>query len=182
MLTVGDKIEKFAITGIRPGATDNEEPPGAFEFITEESFKGWWKVFVFYPKDFTYICPTEIIGYDKLNKEFEDRFAVLMIGNTDNEYVKLAWKQTELADISCWMFADTLRDERSLCTQLGIYSNKVGACLRATFILDPDNVIQHVTVNSFSVGRSPAETLRTLDALQSGELCPCDRKLGGDVF
>jgi len=181
MKTVGDSLEKFLVTGVRPGALNDDDPPGAFEMISEESFAGWWKVIVFYPKDFTFVCPTEIVAYDALVDQFEDRNAKLLIGSTDNEYVKLAWRNSheDLKKTRSWMFADTFRDDRSLSEQLGIFFHNAGACLRATFIVDPNNVIQHVTVNDLNVGRSPEETLRVLDALGTGELCGCNRPLGG---
>jgi peroxiredoxin (alkyl hydroperoxide reductase subunit C) len=181
MKTVSDKIESFAVIGVKPGALDID---GAFETITENSFEGKWKVIVFYPKDFTFVCPTEIVAYDKLNSDFADRDAVLLIGSTDNEFCKIAWKNAheDLKKTSSWMFADVARDDLSLAGQLGIFYGPAGAALRATFIVDPDNVIQHVTVNNLDVGRSPDETLRILDALQTGELCPCSRPIGGDTL
>ena len=179
MKTVGDRLERFVVTGVRPG-----QPEDAFFDITEESFKGKWKVIVFYPKDETFVCPTEIVAYDKLNPDFEDRDTVLLTGSTDNEFCKLAWQKNhpELKNITHSQFADTRRDELSLVNQLGAFFNPAGAALRATFIIDPDNVIQHVTVNNLNVGRSPEETLRILDALQTGELCACNRTVGGDTL
>ncbi len=181
MKTVSDKIESFAVIGVKPGALDID---GAFETITENSFEGKWKVIVFYPKDFTFVCPTEIVAYDKLNSDFADRDAVLLIGSTDNEFCKIAWKNAheDLKKTSSWMFADVARDDLSLAGQLGIFYGPAGAALRATFIVDPQNVIQHVTVNNLDVGRSPDETLRILDALQTGELCPCSRPIGGETL
>ena len=187
MLTVGDKIEKFSVTGIKPGALSGDD---AFMDITEESFKGQWKVIVYYPKDFTFVCPTEIVAYDKLNKDFADRDARLLIGSTDNEFCKIAWKNAHegLKATSSWFFADTQRwnsnagENLSLIEQLGVFYAPAGAALRATFIVDPDNVIQHVTVNNLNVGRSPEETLRVLDALQTGELCACNRAVGGETL
>ncbi len=181
MKTIGDKIEQFAVTGVKPGALT---PDGAFETITEKSFEGKWKVIVYYPKDFTFVCPTEIVAYDKLNNDFADRDAVLLIGSTDNEFCKLAWRNAheDLKKTNSWSFADVARDELSLAGQLGIFYGPAGAALRATFIVDPDNVIQHVTVNNLDVGRNPDETLRVLDALQTGELCPCSRPIGGETL
>ena len=174
MKTVGDKLEAFAVTGVNPGKDD-------FFTIDENSFAGKWKVIAFYPKDFTFVCPTEIVAYDKLHQDFADRDAVLLTGSTDNEFCKLAWQQSheDLKKIKHIQFADTARDERSLSSQLGVFFAPAGAALRATFIVDPDNVIQHVTVNNLNVGRSPEETLRILDALQTGALCPCNRSVGG---
>jgi peroxiredoxin (alkyl hydroperoxide reductase subunit C) len=194
MKTVGYKLKSFAVTGVKPGALSGDD---AFETITEKSFPGKWKVIVFYPKDFTFVCPTEIVAYDKLAKDFEDRDAVLMTGSTDNEFCKIAWRNAheDLKKTKHWSFADTLRhgeekysyekDESTtispsgLAYQLGVLEQGSGVALRATFIVDPDNVIQHVTCNNLNVGRSPEETLRILDALQTGELCACNRSLGG---
>ena len=179
MKTVYDRIEPFAVTGVKPG-----QPEDAFYTITDQSFEGKWKVIVYYPKDFTFVCPTEIVAYDKLSKDFADRDAVLLTGSTDNEFCKVAWQKahSDLQKITHHQFADTARDENSLANQLGIFYNAAGAALRATFIVDPDNVIQHVTVNNLDVGRSPEETLRILDALQTGELCACNRTIGGETL
>lgn len=179
MKTVGDKLTPFTITGVKPG-----QPEDAFFPITEKSFEGKWKVIVYYPKDFTFVCPTEIVAYDKLFQDFEDRDAVLLTGSTDNEFCKLAWQNAheDLKKIKHIQFADTARDENSLINQLGVFYAPAGAALRATFIVDPDNVIQHVTVNNLNVGRSPEETLRILDALQTGELCACNRTIGGETL
>ena len=185
MKTVGDKLEKFAVTGIRPG-----QPEDAFYTITDESCPGKWKVIVYYPKDFTFVCPTEIVAYDKLAGDFIDRDAVLLTGSTDNEFCKLAWQKShaDLVKITHTQFADTQRynmetgENLSLIEQLGVFYAPAGAALRATFIVDPDNVIQHVTVNNLNVGRNPEETLRVLDALQTGELCACNRTVGGETL
>ena len=176
MKTIGDKLTSFAVTGVKPG-----QPEDAFFTITDQSFEGKWKIIVFYPKDFTFVCPTEIVAYDKLNGDFTDRDAVLLTGSTDNEFCKIAWQKShpDLINIKHNQFADTQRGELSLAEQLGIFFGPAGAALRATFIVDPDNTIQHVTVNNLDVGRSPEETLRILDALQTGELCACNRTVGG---
>jgi peroxiredoxin (alkyl hydroperoxide reductase subunit C) len=176
MKTVGNKLDKFAITGVKPG-----QPEDAYFTITDESFQGKWKVIVYYPKDFTFVCPTEIVAYDKLTQDFADRDAVLLTGSTDNEFCKVAWQKAhpDLQKITHTQFADTQRGELSLIEQLGVFYAPAGAALRATFIVDPNNEIQHVTVNNLNVGRSPEETLRILDALQTGELCPCSRPIGG---
>ena len=186
MKTVGDKVTKFAVTGVNPGKDD-------FFTITEESFEGKWKVIVYYPKDFTFVCPTEIVAYDKLAQDFADRDAVLLTGSTDNEFCKLAWQAAheDLKKIKHIQFADTQRPtysveqgshNLSLVEQLGVFYAPAGAALRATFIIDPDNVIQHVTVNNLNVGRSSEETLRILDALQTGEKCACNRAVGGETL
>ena len=179
MKTIGDKLTHFAVTGVKPG-----QPEDAFFEIDETSFAGKWKVIVFYPKDWTFVCPTEIVAYDKLAQDFAARDAVLLTGSTDNEFCKVAWQKSheDLIKITHNQFADTQRGELSLAEQLGVFYAPAGAALRATFIVDPENVIQHVTVNNLNVGRSPEETLRVLDSIQSGELCACNRQIGGETL
>jgi len=191
MKTVGDKLTPFNVVGVKPGALTPED---AFEDLTELSFPGKWKVIMFYPKDFTFVCPTEIVAYDKLVNDFNDRDAVLLMGSTDNEFCKLAWRNAheDLKKTNSWMFADLVKEplyfddaryvENGLAQRLGVIDKKNGVALRATFIVDPDNIIQHVTVNNLDVGRSPEETLRILDALQTGKLCACNRAVGGETL
>ncbi|MEZ6022478.1 MAG: peroxiredoxin [Hyphomonadaceae bacterium] len=181
MLGIGDTLPAFKITGVKPGFMHHEENgASAFEEVTEASFPGKWKVIYFYPKDFTFVCPTEIAEFAKLNKDFEDRDAVVLGGSTDNEFCKLAWRRDhkDLAKLPQWSFADT---NGSLVDGLGVRSPD-GVALRATFIVDPDNTIQHVYVTNLNVGRNPQDTLRVLDALQTDELCPCNRQVGGDTL
>ncbi len=182
MKTVGDKVEAFSVVGVKPGFNNHEENGiSAFETITEKSFSGKWKIIYFYPKDFTFVCPTEIVGFDKLSKQFAERDAVLMGGSTDNEFAKLGWRREhkDLDKLGHYSFADVTG---SLIDQLGVRDKAAGVALRATFIVDPDNVIQHVSVNNLNVGRSPEEVLRLLDGLQTDELCPCNRGVGGSTL
>lgn len=179
MLGVGDHLPEFEITGVKPKFMKHEENgESAFETVTEESFAGKWKVFYFYPKDFTFVCPTEIVEFAKLDSEFADRDAVVLGGSCDNEFCKLAWRREhkDLANLPQWQFADT---NGSLIDGLGIREDS-GVAYRATYIVDPHNVIQHVSVNNLNVGRNPKEILRILDALQTDELCPCNRPVGGE--
>ncbi|NLY64576.1 MAG: peroxiredoxin [Alcaligenaceae bacterium] len=179
MKTIGDKLETFKVIGVKPGFNNHEENGvSAFEDITESSFPGKWKVIYFYPKDFTFVCPTEITGFNALVQEFNQREAVLMGGSVDNEFCKLAWRREnpELDKLAHYSFADSTG---SLIDQLGIRDKTAGVALRATFIVDPDNIIQHVSVNNLNVGRSPEEVLRILDGLQTDELCACNRNTGG---
>lgn len=182
MKTVGDKLEAFKVVGVKPGFNNHEENGiSAFEDITESSFPGKWKVIYFYPKDFTFVCPTEIVGFNKLAQQFADRDTVLLGGSVDNEFCKLAWRRDhpDLDRLGHYSFADTTG---SLIDQLGVREKSAGVALRATFIVDPDNVIQHVSVNNLNVGRSPEEILRILDGLQTDELCPCNRAAGGETL
>ncbi len=181
MKCVQEKVDSFKVVGVKPNFMNHEEDGvSAFEELTEASFEGKWKVIYFYPKDFTFVCPTEISEFSNLNEDFKDRDAVLLGGSTDNEHCKLAWRRSheDLNKLNHWSFADTIG---SLVDMLGIRSDE-GVSLRATFIVDPHNVIQHVSVNNLDVGRNPKDTLRILDALQTDELCACNRPLGGETL
>lgn len=181
MLCVGDTLPEFTVTGVRPGFNNHEENgQSAFEAISTDSFPGKWKVIFFYPKDYTFVCPTEIVEFAALEEEFADRDCVVMGGSTDNEFCKLAWRRdhADLSKLAQWSFADTTG---SLVDGLGIRSDE-GVALRATFVVDPHNVIQHVSVNNLNVGRNPREVLRIVDALQTDELCPCNRAVGGETL
>jgi peroxiredoxin (alkyl hydroperoxide reductase subunit C) len=172
MLGVGEKFPEFRLK-----ATVSTDKNSAFEELTNESYSGKWKVYFFWPKDFTFVCPTEIAGFAKLNREFQDRDAQVIGGSTDSEFVHLAWRQhhPDLKSIPFPMLADI---KRELADDLGILDPAEGVCQRATFIVDPDGIIRFVSVTDLSVGRNIEEVLRVLDALQTDELCPCNWKQG----
>jgi len=176
MLTVGDKFPEFTVT-----ATVSTELKTAFQEITHESYPGKWKVVFFYPTHFTFVCPTEIKAFGDLNEEFADRDAQVLTGSVDSEFVHLAWRQhkEELKDLPFPMLADV---KRELSTRLGILDAAQGVAKRATFIVDPEGIIRFAYVTDMDVGRNPEEVLRVLDALQTGELCPCNWQQGDDTL
>src|SRR5688572_9057493 len=167
MLTVGDKFPSFDLN-----AVVDIDPAKAFERITGQSNKGKWKIVFFWPKDFTFVCPTEIAAFGRLNGDFQDRDAVVYGVSTDSEFVHLAWRRShpDLKDLPFPMLADV---KRELSSAFGILDRREGVALRATFIVDPEGVIRFASVNDLNVGRNPQEVLRVLDALQTDELCPC---------
>lgn len=170
MLGVGETFPSFSLTAT---VGTERDPKTAFKTITDLDYADQWKVFFFWPKDFTFVCPTEIAGFGKLNKQFQERDAQILGGSTDSEWVHHAWRNNhpDLKNLPFPMLADIKRD---LCGQLGILDAAEGVAQRATFIVDPSGVIQFVYVTAGSVGRNPEEVLRVLDALQSDELCPCN--------
>ena len=172
MLSVGEKFPTFSVTAVVSRDKDN-----AFQTITDQTYSDKWKVYFFWPKDFTFVCPTEIAAFGKLNGEFSDRDTQLLGGSTDSEFVHLAWRNNhaDLKELPFPMLSDIRRD---LCEQLGILDLKEGVAQRATFIVDNENVIRFVYVTDLSVGRNPQEVLRVLDALQTDELCPCNWQKG----
>lgn len=172
MLTVGQIFPEFHLKGVV--STKIEE---AFTEINNATYSGKWQVVFFWPKDFTFVCPTEIVEFGRLNQAFLDRDAQVLGVSTDSEFVHLAWKQQhpDLAELPFPMVSDI---KRELSQLLGILDEKEGVAQRATFIVDPQGVIRFVMVTDLNVGRNPKEVLRVLDALQTDELCPCNWQKG----
>ena len=176
MLTVGDKFPSFDLN-----AVVNTDPATAFERITDQSNAGKWKIVFFWPKDFTFVCPTEIAAFGKLNGDFNDRDAVVYGASIDSEFVHLAWRQNhaDLKDLPFAMLADI---KRELSAALGILDKNEGVAMRATYVVDPEGIIRFASVTDLNVGRNTQEVLRVLDALQTDELCPCNWQKGQDVL
>jgi len=176
MSGVGQRFPRFALTGVV-----SSDPKTAFRPIGNESFPGKWQVVFFWPKDFTFVCPTEIAAFGRLDREFKARDAQLLGVSIDSEYVHLAWRneKQELKDLPFPMLSDI---KRELAGSLGILDAEAGVAQRATYIVDPEGVIRFVYVTDLSVGRNPAEVLRVLDALQTDELCPCNWQKGEETL
>lgn len=172
MLTVGDRLPDFSLQAVVSLEKDQE-----FQTLTQADFPGKWKVLFFWPMDFTFVCPTEIAEFGKRNGDFQDRDAQVLGLSTDTHFVHLAWRKDhkDLRELPFPMVADT---KRELSTALGVLHKEAGVPLRATFLVDPEGIIRHVSVNDLSVGRNVDETLRLLDAFQTDELCPCNWKKG----
>jgi lipoyl-dependent peroxiredoxin subunit C len=172
MLTVGDRFPEYALQAVVSLDKGHE-----FEQITHASYPGQWKVVFFWPMDFTFVCPTEIAAFGRRERDFAERDAQVLGVSTDTHFVHLAWRRQheDLRELPFPMLADT---KRELASALGVLHKEDGVPLRATFIVDPDGIIRHVSVNDLSVGRNVEETLRTLDALQTDELCPCNWQKG----
>jgi alkyl hydroperoxide reductase subunit AhpC len=171
VLTVGDHFPAYDLT-----ACVSTDPETAFTTIDNKTYEGKWRVVFFWPKDFTFICPTEIAEFGRLEGEFADRDAQVLGASVDSEFVHLAWRRNhpDLRDLPFPMLSDVKRELAQACGVLG----EDGVAQRATFIVDPNNQIQFAMVTAGSVGRNVAEVLRVLDALQTDELCPCNWKSG----
>jgi len=172
MLTIGDKFPEFKLD-----AAVSLEKGKEFATVSSSDYAGKWKVYFFWPLDFTFVCPTEIAEFGKRNSDFADRDAQVLGVSTDSKFVHLAWRKdhTDLRNLPFPMVADL---KRELSSALGILHKEAGVPLRATFIVDPEGTIRWVSVNDLSVGRSVPETLRVLDGLQTDELCPCNWEKG----
>jgi lipoyl-dependent peroxiredoxin subunit C len=180
MLSVGDTLPGFSLTAVKGGPA-GLKLDSAFTEISDTSDAGKWKLIFFWPKDFTFVCPTEIVAFGKLAADFADRDTVVYGVSTDSEFVHLNWRihHDDLKTLPIPMLADI---KRELSTALGVLDKKEGVALRATFLVDPDGIIRFVSVNDLSVGRNPQEVLRVLDALQSDELCPCNWQKGEETL
>jgi lipoyl-dependent peroxiredoxin subunit C len=172
MLGIGDKFPAFNLTGVV-----SNDIGSAFQPFNGGSHVGKWRVVFFWPKDFTFVCPTEIAGFGKLNGEFAKRDAQVLGVSVDSEFVHLAWRkeQPSLRNLPFPMLSDI---KRELSQQLGILDREAGVAQRATYIVDPQGVIRFVYVTDLNVGRSPDEVLRVLEALQTGELTGCNWQPG----
>ncbi|GAA3440569.1 peroxiredoxin [Planomonospora venezuelensis] len=166
MLTIGDRFPEYELT-----ACVSLDPERAFETIDHKTYEGRWRVVFFWPKDYTFVCPTEIAEFGRLNGEFADRDAQVLGVSVDSEFVHFAWRKDhpDLRDLPFPMLSDI---KRELCTDLGVLGED-GVAQRATFIVDPSGEIRFVMVTAGSVGRNVEEVLRVLDALQSEGLCAC---------
>lgn len=176
MLTVGNNFPQFNLKAtVAIDSLDN-----AFADINNNTYQGKWLCVFFYPKDFTFVCPTEIKGFADVNAQFKDRDCQILAASTDSEHVHLAWRRDhkDLRLLPFPMLADINKD---LTRELGILDEE-GVAKRAAFLVDPDGVIRFVYVTEGSVGRNPAEVLRVLDALQTDELCPCNWSRGEETL
>jgi peroxiredoxin (alkyl hydroperoxide reductase subunit C) len=176
MISIGSRFPAFKLKGVVSNDLNT-----AFTDVDSKDLQGKWKVIFFWPKDFTFVCPTEIAAFGKLNGDFNDRDAVVYGASIDSEFVHLAWRQNhaELKDLPFAMLADI---KRELTSALGILDRNEGVAMRATYIVDPDGIIRFASVTDLNVGRNTQEVLRVLDALQTDELCPCNWQKGQDVL
>ncbi|MBF6423707.1 peroxiredoxin [Nocardia cyriacigeorgica] len=179
LLTIGDQFPAYNLTAVIGGdlsKVDAQQPDDYFTQITSDDHAGKWRIVFFWPKDFTFVCPTEIAAFGKLNDEFADRDAQVLGASVDNEFVHFQWR-AQHEDLKTLPFPMLSDIKRELATATGVL-NADGVADRATFIIDPNNEIQFVSVTAGSVGRNVDEVLRVLDALQSDELCACNWKKG----
>ncbi len=182
-IAVGDQFPSFNLKAVDGKPFDEITVDNVFVDVDESIYKGQnkWLTIFFYPKDFTFVCPTEIAAFADLNEEFTDRDTVLVTASTDSEFVHWAWRkhQEELRDLPIPMLADV---KRELTEALGILDQNEGVAQRATFIVDPDGIVRFSMINDLNVGRNPKEVLRVLDALQTDELCPCNWSKGDETI
>ena len=152
---------------------------GEIKKISLSDFKGKWIILFFYPADFTFVCPTEIRGFQKKLEDFKKLNAVVFGASTDSVYSHKAWFEKDLKEIKFPILADT---SHKISRNFDVLLEEEGMALRGTFIFDPKGILQYQAVSNLNVGRSVEEILRVLQALQTGELCPVDWKPGEETI
>ena len=183
LLTIGDQFPAYSMKALIAGVLSRvaaSSPDAFFTTIDHDTYAGKWRVVFFWPKDFTFVCPTEIAEFGRLCGEFADRDTQVLGASVDNEFVHYAWRKQheDLKTLPFPMLADVKRELAEACGVL----NADGVADRATFIVDPAGEIQFVMVTAGSVGRNVDEVLRVLDALQTDELCPCNWRKGAGTI
>lgn len=144
-----------------------------FTVVKSADLAGKWVCLYFYPLDFTFVCPTEIVAFNKAVGEFQDRDCVLLTASTDSVYSHKGWcdAHADLKDMKHLMLADTTH---SLSRSFGVLKEEAGIAYRGVFLIDPKGVLRWIAIHDLSVGRNVEEVLRVLDALQTDKLCPCN--------
>ena len=143
---------------------------GEFTNVSLKDYRGKWVVLFFYPRDFTFICPTEIREFAKMEEDFKKLDAFIIGGSTDSEHSHKAWFERDLAEVKYPILADTTQQISRDYNILG----SDGASQRGTFIIDPEGIVRWAMVSDNSVGRSVKEVYRAVQALKTGELCPVE--------
>lgn len=152
-----------------------------FSTISLEGLKGKWVCLFFYPLDFTFVCPTEIVAFNNALGEFEDRDTVLLTASTDSVYSHKGWcdAHEDLGGLKYPMLADT---SHKLSSDYDVLDCEKGIAYRGVFLIDPQGIVRWLAVHDLGVGRNVDEVIRVLDALQTDKLCPCNWKKGEDTL
>ena len=178
LLSIGTQFPEFKKIAV----VSTEKGKEFAEITSQDHINGAkWMVMFWYPKDFTFVCPTEIAEFNTNYEEFRDRDAQLIGASTDTEFVHLAWRKDhkDLKNLKFPLIADT---SKSLAEALGILEANEKVAYRVTYIVDPQGIIRWVSANDLNVGRNVKEVLRVLDALQTDELCPCNWEKGQETI
>jgi len=169
-LQVGQAAPEFILEGVQ----EKE-----FREVSLKDYRGKWVVLFFYPLDFTFVCPTEIVGFNERYGEFRQLNAEILGASVDSKFSHLAWISQELGTLRYPLLSDLTKE---VARKYGILIEQQGISLRGLYIIDPNGILRYQLVHDLSVGRSVDETLRVLQALQTGELCPLDWKKGRETL
>lgn len=174
-VTVGLPAPDFAVQAYDRSKDGDDKQ--RFRPVKLADFKGKWVCLYFYPLDFTFVCPTEIVAFNKQLGDFEDRNCALLTASTDSAYSHKGWcdAHKDLAGMKHLMLADT---NHKLSTDYGVLIPEKGIALRGVFLIDPNGIVRWMAIHDLPVGRNVDEVLRVLDALQTDKLCPCNWQKG----
>ncbi|MEN6296155.1 MAG: peroxiredoxin [Chloroherpetonaceae bacterium] len=174
---VGESAPKFKAAAVVGGNAANLNPDNAFKEISLDDYKGKWLVFFFYPADFTFVCPTEIEEFGKHYDEFKKINTEVLTCSVDSQFSHLAWRQNlpSLTNLPFPMLADSTHQ---IAKDYNVYRESAGHAVRGLFIIDPDGALRYYVVHPEEAGRSSAETMRVLQALQTGKMTPCNWEPG----
>ena len=177
---VGELAPDFTMSVARPG--DNSKTVGSNVSLSD--YNGKWLVLFFYPLDFTFLCPTEITALSDRFEEFEEVGAEILGVSIDSVYSHLAWMNMprEAHGLGTMHYALASDITKDVARRYGVLIEEKGIALRGLFIIDPEGILQYGVVNSLNIGRSTDETIRVLQALQTGGLCPSDWKPGKQML
>lgn len=181
MLLVGNKAPEFKAPALVGGNADTLNPSNAFKDISLDDYKGKWLIFFFYPLDFTFVCPTELVEYGKLYNELKDDDTEVLAASTDSHFSHFGWRTTDksLKDLPYPILADFTR---KVARDYGVLKEETGYALRGLFIIDPEGVVQYSVIHTEAIGRNTAETKRVLEALKTGGQAPCNWEAGQDLL
>jgi len=169
MLKLNQPAPEFKMPAYQKGTKDD------FKEVSLKDYKGKWVILFFYPRDFTFVCPTEIEGFAKMDKEFAKIDTVVLAASTDSVFSHKAWFERDLKDVEFPILADT---GHTLARDYEVLNETDGTAERGTFIIDPEGNLRYVVISDGNVGRSVEETMRVVKALQTGGLCPVDWEPG----
>jgi len=171
MLKLNQAAPEFTVASYQKKLEDD------YKEVSLKDYKGKWVVLFFYPRDFTFVCPTEINGFAKHYDEFKKIDTEILAASTDSVYSHKAWFERDLKDVEFPILADT---GHSLTRDYEVLSEATGEAERGTFVIDPESKLRYVVISDSNVGRSVEETIRVVKALQTGGLCPVDWVPGDD--
>lgn len=166
MIKVGERAPEFELEAVADGE---------FRNVSLNEHKGKWVVLFFWPLDFTFVCPTEIRSFNELYDDFKKLNCEVLGASVDSVYSHKAWVENGLGQVRFPLLSDF---NKKVSRMYDVLAEDKGVALRGTFIIDPEGYLRYVVVSDLNVGRSAKETLRVVEAFQTGELCPVDWQPG----
>ena len=173
-IRIGQSAPEFEVQAFDPTRNDTEDQ---FTNVRLSDFRGKWTCLFFYPLDFTFVCPTELVAFNDAVAAFEERNCVLLTASTDSVYSHKGWcdNHPALADLQYLMLSD---GNHKLSLDYDVLDPDAGIAYRGIFLIDPEGVTRWLAIHDLPVGRNVDEVLRVLDALQTDKLVPCNWRKG----